>query len=66
MYFEYNPGELGLKNHIENRGHLWKALVSGSPVPRKYEGPAIELEPGLMLNFVRGDRVNVSSLSIPW
>ena len=69
MYIENNlakPGEADLKESIKERGHMWKELVSGSPVPRNYKGPAIELEPGLMVNSVRGDRINVSLRSVPW
>ena len=64
MYIEHNPEETDLKHRIEKRGLIWKDLVSGDPVPRRYEGPAIELQPGLMVTSVRGDRVNVSSRSV--
>lgn len=65
MYLEYNPHEEGFVERIKVRGREWKARVAGGPVTRKYDGPAIELKPGLFVRTTRGDRSNVSSPHAP-
>lgn len=48
-------------DHIEQRGHRWRALISGRPQSFRYEGPAMELEKGLLRSH-RMDPINVRQL----
>lgn len=61
-YREEQPDEDELIAKLERRGHLWKTLVSGGPVPRNYDGAALELQIGLTASVRSSERVNVSSV----
>jgi hypothetical protein len=57
-----------LTKTLEERGYEWKKLVSGKPVSRKHQGPALSKEIGLFEDVEKTTKVSILNhcISVLW
>jgi hypothetical protein len=56
---EDDPEASALTKALEERGYEWKKLVSGKPVSRNHQGPALSTEVGLFEDVKKPTKVSI-------